>query len=101
MYRAMRVNEPWRLLNINIISERALKEYIVNIKLTNWPIVIHDNGKYDVYSDRLDNRTERVMKVNVGSLMKAFSHKAGFITGDNAIEVLLHFVNPLTTNNVL
>ena len=56
-----------------------MKEWLVDIKLTNWPIVIHDDGKYDAYGGQLDNRIERIMKVNARSLVKAISHKVGLI----------------------
>ena len=79
----------------------TIEKCIIDIKLAN--CLSTTNTKIQDYanSDRVNNWTKCLMKVNLGSLVKTFSNKAGLVAVNGTIGMLLIVKNPFISHKIV
>lgn len=82
----------------DFFMKSALKERIIDIKLTKWPIVGKGNGKYGSDSNRFGNWADGVKIVFDILLEEAFYDKPGFVFVNRAIGFAFDAKHPLAAN---
>ena len=77
-----------------------MEKSIVDIKLTNFPILSKSNGENDVNGSWFNNRVESIRIIETRCLMITFCHKESFITINDAIRLMFTVKNPFTPDKV-
>jgi hypothetical protein len=93
--RASRVDEAGGLATVDNLSEFAVEEGVLDVKLASLPFKGERDGEDDVDRGWFDNRTERLIKVNVLLLREAVKHPACFVAVERAIGLQLVVKDPL------
>ena len=82
-----RVNETWRLFDVDVFSKNTIQEGIMNIKLMNLPISRNRDTENQSDSGLLNNWTEGFRIINTFLLGKTSSNKARFIALNTTINM--------------
>ena len=87
------------LIHVNLLSNKTLKENIVNIKLVHFPFVSQSNNKDGFYCLRPNHWCESFMEIYSMRLSKAFCNNASFIVSKRAINVSFDAKEPFASHN--
>jgi hypothetical protein len=92
---ASRVDEAGGLATVDNFGELAVEEGILDVELASLPFKGKRDGEDDADCGRFDNRTERLVKVNVLLLRKIANHPACFVAVERATGLQLVAKDPL------
>ena len=74
------IAKPGRLMHIHSLLKITVKKRILHIKLSNGPLVSDSDAKNSTNGGRLDDRAERLITIDTGSLTSSVSNKMGLIS---------------------
>jgi hypothetical protein len=74
---------------------------IPNIQLVKGPPLRYCNRQDQFDGGKLDHRDEGIIIINVKALFESLGNKMGFVTINRAIDLVFHFINLLTINEVV
>lgn len=77
-----------------------MEECILDIKLTDGPVVGYGHSKDGANGGRFDYRTESVRVILTGVLMKPFGNQTCFVACKRAIRMSLDSINPFATDDI-
>ena len=100
MIGASGVNKAQRLLTVDGLLQVAVKKLILHVKLMNGPAAGGGYAEDDTNGGRFDNRTQRLVVVDVVAPSEAADQPAGLVTGEGAVGVEFMLINPLARHNV-
>lgn len=95
------INEAPGLSHVDFVSERTLKEGVVNIKLCNRQAMLKSYTEDNADGSRLDNRVECLCVIETRTLMKAFSYKASYVLVNGAVWFSFEPKDPLAAYQIL
>ena len=90
--RIINVFNALRLHHIDLLCKMHIEKGIVDIKLTNSPLVIQCNAKNNMNGDEIYHGTESLVKINARLLVKAFSNKESIIPTDAKHPFVAHYI---------
>lgn len=73
------VDEPGRLLAVDVLGEVTMQEGIVHVHLMNWPLACRCDRQNGVNCGCLDHRRERLLKINSRPLREPADHPPCFV----------------------
>ena len=100
MRAALGVYVAGGLLIVDGLHERAVEEGVVDVKLMNRPLVGECNGVDGAHGGQFHDRTERLLKINTGSLREAAEDPTRLVSIQGAIGLQLVSKNPFTCNHI-
>ena len=77
-----------------------MKESILNIQLSKWPLIEEWNGKNNSNCSNFNFQTKGVKIIKSWSVGEALSYQTSFISINGAIGFVFKFIHPFTSNDI-
>jgi hypothetical protein len=87
---------PGRRLHVNLLTQLAIKESVLNIKLRHRSVSNRSDSKKSMHSGHMSHKGKSLIIVTAVLLLKATSHKTRFVALKRSIRAGLNFIDPLT-----
>ena len=90
-----------RLLHVDCLFQITMEKGILNIQLLNFPLLSDCNVENCAYGSSPYNRAESLYKISPFLLLISSCNKPGLELIHSSIGIVLHLVNPSTTQRLL
>ena len=100
MRAALSVDKAEGLLTVVGLRECAVEEGVVDAELMNRPLVGERNGEDGAHGGRFHEQTERLLRINTGSLREAAEDPTRPVSNQGAIGLQLVLKTPFTCNHI-
>ena len=100
MIRCSGVDEAGRLLAVDRLVQMAVKKSVLHVQPMYRPGARSGNAEDDANGSRFDNRTERLVVVDVVLLRKTTNDPPGFMASERAISTIFVLEDPLAGDDV-
>jgi hypothetical protein len=94
------IGETRRLAAVDSLSEGAMEEGILHIKLLNQPVMGDSSGEHRVHGGRFHNRAECLVVVNTGTLSETPKGPASLVAIEGPVSVELVCEDPFASDDV-
>ena len=96
----LEVDEARGLLTVDDPCERAIEEGVIDVELMNRPFIGERNDEDGAHGEWFHNQTERLLKINTGSLRDAAEDPTRLVSIQGAIGLQLVLKNLFTCNHI-
>lgn len=101
MGRKCWIFKTMNLIYVDIFIKTTVKELVVDVKLSKWPIVLDYNWEHDLNGGGLYDGVEHRVEINTKLLSKVLCHFQSFVIINSSIGFSYDLEQPSTSNNIL
>jgi hypothetical protein len=98
--RASLISEPYGVTVENGLTEGAMEEGVLHIKLLNWPVMGDSSSKHREDGGRFHNRAESLIVVDPRALSETPEDPTDFVAIKRPIDMKLVRENPIASDDV-